>query len=353
MDPIYLTKLISGSDRRGSVRLLRVLLRAASACYSVVIAFLNWLYDKHILKSTRVAVPVICVGNITTGGTGKTPLVAWLCRLLAQKGISAAVLTRGYKTQDDKLSDEPALLAKGCPGAKIIVNPNRIAGAKKAITNYNVEVCVMDDGFQHRRLARDLDIIAIDATEPFGYGRLLPAGLLREPVKSLSRADAVVITRYNQTAPERIDEIENTINAIKPDMPIAKAIHKPVCLRMKKGTELPVEEIAGKKVLAFCGIGNPEAFYSTLRQIGAIVVDTKTFNDHYFYTADDVSQICDAGRLLEVDMIISTQKDWVKTTLFSHEKYDGIFACLIVELEFIDKGDKIISLIEKTTGNIE
>ena len=138
-------------------------------------------------------------------------------QLFHREDITTAVLTRGYKVKKSDFADEPAMLAKTCPKAKIIVNPDRTAGAKKAIAEYNAKLLIMDDGFQHRKLARDVDIVAIDATEPFGCEKLLPAGLLREPVSSLKRADAVVITRINQTQPEKIQEIKSRIAQDKPE----------------------------------------------------------------------------------------------------------------------------------------
>ena len=348
MNPANLRKFIAKDKNGFSEKLLYSALKFAAACFSAATATRNWLYDKSILRANRVDVPVICVGNLTTGGTGKTPLVVWLCNVLAKKGLKCAILTRGYKAQQDGFADEPAMLAKAAPEAKIIVNPNRSAAAKKAIEKFSVDVLIMDDGFQHRKLARDVDIVAIDATEPFGYGKLLPAGLLREPVKSIKRADAVVITRFNQSLPEHIAEIEDRIRNINPNIVFARAIHKPVSARLMKGAEISFEQLREKKIFAFCGIGNPDAFYSTLKELRLNVIASKTYNDHHNYTEDDVAQICEQARYLEADIIISTQKDWVKTALLSLEKFDIPFAYLIVELEFVEGEGTIAGLIEKT-----
>ena len=196
-------RLISGQDIGFVAKVLRLFLSWAAIVYWLVIGVRNFLYSKGWLKTISVNAIVFSVGNITVGGTGKTPLVIWLCRFLAQKDFSCAILTRGYKAafsiqrsnirvQDYK--DELAMLAENCPQAKIVVNSDRVAGAIRAINEFEARILIMDDGFQHRRLARDLDIVMIDATQPFGYGRLLPAGLLREPISSLKRADVVVIT---------------------------------------------------------------------------------------------------------------------------------------------------------------
>lgn len=348
MNLVNLRKFIANDKNGFGSKLLYSVLKFAASCYCAIIISRNWLYDKSLLKAKRTDVPVICVGNITTGGTGKTPLVAWLCNMLAKKGFKCAVLTRGYKAQKGGFADEPAMLAKASPDAKVVVNPDRVAGAAKAIEKFDTNVIIMDDGFGHRRLWRDLDIVAIDATEPFGYGRLLPAGLLREPVESVKRADIIVITRYNQSLPEHIAEIEERIKQIKPEMVFAKAIHKPVSVRLMKGAELSFEQLREKKIFAFCGIGNPDAFYTTLTELRLNVAASKTYPDHHNYTEDDVAGICEQARYLEADIILSTQKDWVKTALLSLEKFEIPFACMTVELEFIEGEGTIIGLIEKT-----
>ena len=221
-------RLISGQRTGAAAALLRLLLRIAAVGYSLVVRLRNFLYSEGWLKAHRVDSAVICVGNITVGGTGKTPLVVWLCKQIIANS-ECAILTRGYKSGQGKLTDEPAILAKSCPEASIIVNPDRVAGAEKAVSEFGADIIVMDDGFQHRRLRRDLDIIAIDATCPFGYGRLLPAGLLREPAGSIERADAAVITRYDQADDDSIAETKKRIEEIAPEIAVAKAIHKHPC----------------------------------------------------------------------------------------------------------------------------
>ncbi|MBN2129221.1 MAG: tetraacyldisaccharide 4'-kinase, partial [Sedimentisphaerales bacterium] len=215
MDQQTYRKLISGQISPWLGIPGRILLTPPSWPYSLVTLFRNWLYAQGWLRVHRVGVPVVCVGNLTTGGTGKTPLVVWLARLMGQKGVRAAILTRGYKANGRKTpydvttnTDEPAELAAACPGVPVIVNPDRVAGAAEAIRSHGAQVLLMDDGFQHRRLGRDLDIVAVDATCPFGYGRLLPAGLLREPLSGLTRAHAVVLTRSDQVSEETLRQIE-------------------------------------------------------------------------------------------------------------------------------------------------
>ncbi len=170
-------KLISGQSKGIAAAGARAVLRLLSWGYAAITGIRNLLYSKGWLKIHRVNVPVISIGNITTGGTGKTPLVIWLAHQITKnsKFKNCGILTRGYKT-----TDEPEILAQSCPAAKVIINPDRVAGAQEAINKFAAQVLLMDDGFQHRRLGRNLDIVTIDATCPFGYGKILPAGLLQE-----------------------------------------------------------------------------------------------------------------------------------------------------------------------------
>ena len=369
MNQQYYRKLISGQSNSLSASLLRSFLGAAAGGYSTVIRLRNFLYSKGWLKIHRANAIVFSVGNITAGGTGKTPLVIWLCNKIT-KNYGCAILTRGYKTRrascvmrrakkirDTRYAirntiDEPAILAESCPDAKVIVNPDRVAAAAEAVSKFGAKVLVMDDGFQHRRLGRDLDIVTIDSTSPFGYGKMLPAGLLREPIDALKRADVVVITRCDQTGEAELSQIEKKLQSINPDMIIARAIHAPVCAKSLDNRQIGLEELQDKKVLAFCGIGNPEAFLNTIKGLGAEIVGSKIYNDHYNYTANDIAQISQQAERLKTDLILTTEKDRTKIILDSQfstlNSQQMPLAYLAVELKFIAGEDKITRLIEDT-----
>ncbi len=342
-------KLISTKGKTSvGAKILFSALLFISLFYRTAVAIRNFFYDVSIRKAHKAEAVVISVGNITTGGTGKTPLVAWICNYLAEKNVPVAILTRGYKMTNSDFADEPAMLAKAAANAKVIINPDRVAGAKKAVEQLGIKTIVMDDGFQHRRLHRNVDIVAIDATEPFGYGKVLPAGLLREPLKAMKRATAVVITRYNQSQPENIEQIQNVLEKFAPKIPVAKAMHKPVKMKMTGNKEISFAELADKKIFAFCAIGNPEAFFQTLTELSLNIVGTKVYNDHHRYSQADINDIYEQAKYCRAEVIVTTQKDWTKTTLLSIEKFDAPFAYLVVELEFIEGKEKIIGLIEKT-----
>ena len=346
--------MISGQSSGLAAAVLRFLLGVASLFYSIVIGLRNFLYSKGWLKTVSVNATVVSVGNITTGGTGKTPFVIWLCNFLQQKRIQCAVLTRGYKTHTKKRAtsgerqatrtDELAILTESCPGAKVIVNPDRVAGAAEAESSFGAKVLIMDDGFQHRRLARDLDIVTIDGMCPFGYNKMLPAGLLREPVAALRRADAVVITRCDQLGEAELTQLEEKLQQANPDMIIARSIHKPVCAKSLERKEISIEELKDKKIFAFCGIGNPDAFLGTIKKLGLNLAGSKVYNDHYHYTDNDIARILEEAGRLKTDLILTTQKDWTK--VISDFQSSIPFAYLAIELKFISGEDEITQLIE-------
>ena len=356
-------KLISGQKSGIGAAFCRFFLSGVSVGYSGAVRLRNSLYSKGIFKSHSVNAVVISIGNITVGGTGKTPLVVWLHKYLQEKQINCAILTRGYKTQtkgratsyDRRATaiDEPGILAENCPQAKVIVNPDRVAGARESINKFGAEILIMDDGFQHRRLARGLDIVTIDATQPFGYDKIFPAGLLREPVASLKRADAVVITRCDQIPENELDKLEKQLRAINPDMLITRSIHAPVSAQTIGDKQINLDQLKGRKIFAFCGIGNPEAFLNTIKTLGAELVGSKIYDDHYHYTNACLADIYEQAEHLGADLVLTTQKDWTKTisnlkSQISDSKFVLPFAYLEIEIKFLAGEDKLTNLIENT-----
>lgn len=359
MNHQFYQELISGRKSGICSGLLRGLLGIASIFYSAIIRARNILYDRGVLKSYKAGAVVISVGNITVGGTGKTPLVIWLCKFLEQKELRCAILTRGYKAQtqtrqtsDEQRAtstDEPAILAQSCPEAKVIVNPDRVTAARQAVEKFGAKVLIMDDGFQHRRLARELDIVAIDGTRGFGYtGKLLPAGFLREPVRGLRRADVIVITRCDQVGQDELEQAEETLQKVNPDIIIARSIHNPVCVTSEDGKEMSIEQLKDRKVFAFCGIGNPDAFLNTIKKLNTNLVGSKVYNDHYHYTNNDISDIYQRARALEAELILATQKDWTKIRHLRWPNKDIPVAYLVIEIKFVAGDDKLRKLIKDT-----
>jgi tetraacyldisaccharide 4'-kinase len=307
--------IVSAESPQLGATALRAALAAIAAPYQLTVAVRNWLYDAGMLRSHRVAVPVVSIGNITLGGTGKTPFVELICRWFLARQKRPVILSRGYRSSG-RANDEAMLLAANLPDVPHLQGKDRVLLARNAVrpeTFGNVpDVLVLDDGFQHRRLARDLDIVLIDCTEPFGYSRIFPRGMLREPIGSLRRADLIVLSRADQCTPEDLASIEAQVVAGAGKKPMVRAEHRPTALRSADGTRLPVATLAGRSVAAFCGIGNPRAFEKSLGRLSCSILAVRSFPDHHAYSNDDLKSLADWASELRCDWIITTQKDLVK-----------------------------------------
>jgi tetraacyldisaccharide 4'-kinase len=256
----------------------------------------------------------VSVGNLTLGGTGKTPCVETVAGFYRDLGLAVAVLSRGYGA-DAGRNDEAMVLEENLPDVPHLQGADRVELARTAVEELESEVLVLDDGFQHRRLARDLDIVLLDATRPLRCEYLFPRGLLREPASSLNRAGLTVLTRADQVEPEVLDAQRHWLRERFPALPVATAVHAPVAL---VGTDdmRDVSELTGKPVGAFCGIGNPEAFRRTLADLGAEVVAFRAYPDHHPYTRADVDDLRTWAATLPPNAVVATtQKDLVKLRL--------------------------------------
>lgn len=306
--------VMNGRRRDPLAFLLRGLLWLLQFPYWIVISFRNLAYDRDWYKIDRCDVAVISIGNLTTGGTGKTPLVRYTARLLRQNDYRVALVSRGYGSVDGANNDEAMELAATLPDVPHLQNPDRVASARIAVEELESQVILMDDGFQHRRLHRDLDILVIDATCPLGYGYLLPRGLMREPISSAKRAAAAVLTRSDAVDEATRKAIRDTIVRRSPDIIWAETVHRPTRLLQWPELVAPLERIAGQRVAIVCGIGNPDAFVDTVRAAGATVVQRIELADHDAFDQETVAMI--RQRILEwgdsITLIVCTHKDLVK-----------------------------------------
>jgi len=303
--------LIRGQTRGPWARFARSGLRLASVAYGAAVTVRNRGYDRGWLRSHSAAVPVVSVGNLTLGGTGKTPMVEWLARWFRCRGLRVAILSRGYG-QIAGLNDEGRVLEENLPDVPHLQDPDRVALAQVAALELGTELIVLDDGFQHRRLARDLDVVLIDALEPFGLGYLFPRGLLREPVSSLRRASVVVLSRADLIDAAGRAAIRTEIEGQAGPRPWAEARHAPLDLVDGEGASSSLDLVEGKSVAAFCGIGNPEGFRRTLLPLCRDLLDLRVFPDHHFYSAADVRSLAQWATDLRADLVLTTQKDLVK-----------------------------------------
>jgi tetraacyldisaccharide 4'-kinase len=272
----------------------------------------NRAYDRGRFRTFWVGVPVISVGNLTLGGTGKTPLVAWLANWYSRQGVRAAILSRGYGAMAGGVNDEARELDLYVPGVLHLQHPDRVLAARQAIEHRKAELIILDDGFQHRRLHRDLDIVLLDGLLPFGFGHVFPRGMLREPVSELRRADVVVLSRANYVGADVREEIFQEVRRYAPHALWAEVAYSPRHLLNASGKTEPLTSFRRQPVAAFCGIGNPTAFRLTLEECGYRVIAFREFPDHYAYREEDLRRLAQWANSFDVKAVLCTQKDLVK-----------------------------------------
>ena len=315
MNEAWFQNLISGQTRHVPAAGLRALLSLGSLAYSSAVRIRNLLFNRGWYPVHRARVPVISIGNITTGGTGKTPLVALICQLLHDAtALRPGIVSRGYRSINGQANDEKLVLNLLCPSVPHVQNPDRVAAAESLTVDGLVDAIVMDDGFQHRRLHRDLDIVLIDATNPFGYGHLLPRGLLREPLSSLLRASIVIITRSNLVSDQMLRDIERSVVDAAPHLAdhILHVVFQPDSLRSPDGSSTPLSEVTERPVYLMAGIGNPDAFQTTAVRAGMNVTGTSWFPDHHHYSREDLQRVQQKSDAAGGALIVTTLKDLVK-----------------------------------------
>lgn len=327
----FYLSILSGQQRGALFTLIRLALSALTFPYMVVLAVRNALYTYGIIKSHRLPVYTISIGNITTGGTGKTPFVVLVAKYLKGKTRKVAILSRGYggrKTSlinNDKLfeehrhgpneiiNDEYLMLKECLNDVQILLGSDRVQNGRKAIKDYSVDCLILDDGFQHLKLKRDLDIVVIDALNPFAGERLIPRGMLRGPIKDLCRADLFVISHCDLIDEHDLKSIYKRLKQINSDVPVCEAIHKPVLLEnIKDSSNMKIEWLKGKRVYGVCAIGNPGSFEATLQKLGADLIKFQTYDDHHIYSQKEIDCISSDAGPLGVDAVVVTQKDIVK-----------------------------------------
>ena len=260
-----------------------------------------------------------------------------------------AIISRGYGATADgdgiARNDEAMELEHRLPDVPHLQDRDRVRIAEVAIEELQPQCLVLDDGFQHRRLGRDLDIVLIDATNPFGYDRLLPRGLLREPIGSLSRADCVIVTRCQQVDDAAVDVIEKTIHAHSPAVPIARTVVVPTGLLSYSGKVQPIEMLAEGEWFAFCALGNPDAFFDSLRSIGCSLLGQRAFPDHHAFTREELSQLADDAVAAGATRLVCTHKDLVKVCV---DRVGGLpVAALLIETQFVAGEQEIKDRISK------
>ena len=348
----YLYAIITGRMTGINPSLLIGLLTPLSYIYAAILKMRGWLYDFRFLKQKRLPCPVISVGNIVAGGTGKTPVVIWIAKYLQNEGFQVAVLLRGYGRKDRhsilvvsdgkqiltppiESGDEAGMIARRLPGVPVVVGSDRYATGLEVIQlwGHTEGVLILDDGFQRRQLARDLDILTIDSTQPFGTGKLLPAGTLREPKTALRRTDVILLTRTD-LAVESIN-----FEQFGQGKQVFQTCHQPTRLyQLSTGKEWALDLLEGQRILAVCGIGNPEAFAGTLDQFEPKAVELLAFPDHHRYSLADLNGIIARAHDVGVNIVVTTEKDSQKLEIFAATREFSLpesvqFFVLEIELE--------------------
>ena len=259
---------MSGRKRGLVATGLRAGLRVGEFFYRWAMTRRNRLYDLGRAEIHHVEVPVVCVGNLTLGGTGKTPMVEWLAKHFRQRDVRVSIVSRGYGAEQGERNDEALELELALPDVPHLQNPNRVEAAELAVEELETQLILLDDGFQHRRLARDLDIVLLDATEPFGFEHVFPRGTLREPLEGLSRAQAVVLSRADMIDESQREKIRHRAAQLAPEAVWCEVVHRPAALLDANGDERPLDISPDQQIAAFCGIGNPAGFRHTLESLG-------------------------------------------------------------------------------------
>jgi tetraacyldisaccharide 4'-kinase len=311
ISPTTFRDIVSGRRRGLAFGLLRVGLRAASVPYGWAIGARNRKFDRGVDVHTP-GVPVVSIGNLTVGGTGKTPMVEWMARQFRSRGIRVAILSRGYGAAADGRNDEALELELALPDVPHLQNPDRVASAGVAASELGSQLLLLDDGFQHRKLARDFDVVLLDASEPFGFDRLLPAGTLREPVAGLARAQAIVLSRADMLDALGREAMRRRVAEINPQAIWCEVEHRPAALVASDGSRDAIQTAGAKRVAAFCGIGNPAGFSHTLATLGCNIAAWREFPDHHGYSREDVESLATWARDAGAELLLCTRKDLVK-----------------------------------------
>ena len=325
-------RIVSKEQRGVAACIVRWLLQGLSIGYGTITALRNHAFDVGWKSTTPVEVPVIAIGNLTTGGTGKTPVVAMVVNLLRDQGLRPGIVSRGYRADATGANDEKRVLEYLCPEVPHVQQADRIQAAEQLIRDHGVGVVVLDDAFQHRRIHRDLNIVLIDATVPFGYGHQLPAGLLRESLRGLCRADVVLITRADHVSSDRLREIEATICRYNPDLGqrIHRVTFQPTELLAQDRSRHELAGVEQQAAMLLSAIGNPDAFQATCESFDADIVASRFFPDHHHYTTEDLNQVQQQAERKGATVILTTLKDLVKIP----PGHDNIRAVLI-ETKFV------------------
>lgn len=369
----YLYRIVHGEKQGLFAAILLFLLHLFSRLYAWGVNFKLSLYRMGILKQHRLSCKVISLGNITVGGTGKTPTAQRLAALIRDMGYRVVILNRGYRaawrgdvglvSDGHKIymtaaeaGDEAYLLAKSLPGIPVVIGRERSVSGEYAVKKLRAEVIILDDAYQHWQLARDLDIVLIDSLNQFGNNFLLPRGTLREPLTNLNRAHTFLLTKVDQTTDNAVDSIRDTLVQYNPGALVVESIHRPRWFidveQWYKGVRdagVTLEAVRGRSVMAISAIGNPSSFEQTISDIGVNVIDSLRYADHHHYTMAEMQWAMERAVERGAMALVTTEKDAVKIpSEFIHSERPLPVYVLGIEVRFLDGYEEFMQLIEQT-----
>ncbi|MBP2646129.1 MAG: lpxK [Firmicutes bacterium] len=368
---VYLYQVVYGEKQGVVAQIVRWLLTCMSYIYGLGVRTKLGLYKYGFLKQHRLPCRVISLGNITVGGTGKTPTAQLLAVAIRDMGYRVVILNRGYRSSwrgqiglvsdgrrlymsVNEAGDEAYLLAKNLPGVAVVIGKNRTITGDYAVANLNADVIILDDGYQHWQLARDLDIVLIDSINVFGNNCLLPRGTLREPLTNLNRAGAFLLTKVDQATSDAKDTIRNALTKYNSEALVVESIHDTQYFieveewyKGVKPEKLVLENVRDRKILVFSAIGNPVSFEQTIWGVGGEVVATVRFPDHHDYTMVEMQEVMQKALDKEANALVTTEKDAVKIpSEFIHSDRPLPIYVSIMEVQIIDGQEPLMDLIK-------
>lgn len=368
----YLYKLVHGEKHGLGASFVLALLRAFSVIYGIGVVVKLSLYQLGILKRHKLPCKVISLGNITVGGTGKTPTALTLASTIRDMGHRVVILNRGYRAKwkgqvglvsdgrkiymsASEAGDEAYLLAKNLPGVAVLIGRDRTITGDYAVKHLKADVIILDDGYQHWQLARDIDIVLVDTLNMFGNNFLLPRGTLREPLSHLNRAHAFLLTKVDQSTDGAREALRNIITNYNDRAITVESVHSPQNFieieEWYKGSTsgaMKIEGIKGMKIVPFCAIGNPSSFEQTITDLDADIVASEQFPDHHAYTMSEMHCIMQKAVDSGAAALITTDKDAVKIpSEFIHSDRVLPVYVLIIKVEFIEGYEQLLEIIGK------